>query len=65
MPCFWLSSHGATHAFAVEIDLGHTSSAEFARKLEIHALYATHDLFQKRYVPKDSDSYRDHHTPAP
>lgn len=46
---FSLASSGAVKAFAVEIDLGHTSSAEFAKKLEIHARYAASTLFQKRY----------------
>jgi hypothetical protein len=33
----------------VEIDLGHTSAAEFALKLEIHARYARGGLFRQRY----------------
>ena len=42
-------------AFGIEIDLGHTSSAEFIKKLAIHSRYAKSGLFEKRYgVPKTS-----------
>lgn len=46
---FALACSGTVHAFAVEIDLGHTSSAEFARKLEIHARCAVSGQFVKRF----------------
>ena len=42
---------GERHYF-VEVDLGHTSSGEFEKKLAIHARYQTSGLFERRYGTK-------------
>lgn len=46
---FLLSEPAGKFGFAVEIDLGHTSSAEFVAKLNIHVRYAQSGLFLRRY----------------
>lgn len=40
---------GGKAGFAIEVDLGHTSSNEFQIKTRIHARYARSGLFQRRY----------------
>ena len=40
---------GGQAGYAVEIDLGHTSSGEFLTKSRIHARYARSGLFARRY----------------
>ena len=44
-----LAYEGDQAGFAVEIDLGHTSSGEFLTKSRIHARYAASGLFLRRY----------------
>lgn len=44
-----LGTPSGRHGYAIEIDLGHTSSAELIKKLSIHTRYAASGLFLKRY----------------
>ena len=44
-----LAWSGGAAGYAVEIDLGHTSSGEFLTKSRIHARYANSGLFARRY----------------
>ena len=44
-----LSRQSVVQGWAIEIDLGHTSSAEFTMKLQIHTRYAATGLFARRY----------------
>ena len=44
-----LNQAGTAAGFAIEVDLGHTSSGEFLLKSRIHARYATSGLFARRY----------------
>lgn len=44
-----LAGHSRKAGYAVEIDRGHTSSAEFAHKIHLHETYRNLGLFEQRY----------------